>query len=159
MPPKQVSCPEPHGSQSLRIIRTARFELDLLLTTLEIATETPNFEKYVVDVFRKVVRQGEENIGGLAPDREFVVHERVVKVGRYRPFDLHGVLRDGEIRGGVRDDRLVVGELGHDGCCGYQCSETMSFDTPEGSIESYPVSYTRLEVSVSRSALSEVNEG
>ena len=86
MPPTQVNCLNPRGSQRLGMIRTARCELDLRISTLEIDSSIPGFAKFVTTIFHKV--RSQEDCENLAPDREFVVHENVVKVGRYRPFNL-----------------------------------------------------------------------
>ncbi|KAI9699569.1 MAG: Type I Iterative PKS [Bogoriella megaspora] len=90
MPPTQIKCTNPRGSQSLGLIRTARSELDISITTLEIHVEVPNFGDLVEKVFHKMRSQKDQN--SLAPDREFVIHENTIKVGRYRPFDLHDEL-------------------------------------------------------------------
>jgi acyl transferase domain-containing protein/SAM-dependent methyltransferase len=90
MPPTQVDCIDPSRSQSLGMIRTARSELDLWLMTLEIEPNVDNFADLVIDIFEKV--RTREDSGTLAPDREFAVHESVVKIGRYRPFEVHNDL-------------------------------------------------------------------
>ncbi|KAJ8063293.1 hypothetical protein OCU04_008523 [Sclerotinia nivalis] len=86
MPPSQINSVDPSSSQSLGMIRTARSELDLSITTLEVDSITGNFAKLVMDVFQKV--RGWKDHGNLAPDREFAIHKNLVKVGRYRPFEL-----------------------------------------------------------------------
>ncbi|KAF2792570.1 KR domain-containing protein [Melanomma pulvis-pyrius CBS 109.77] len=92
LPPSQVACVDPRGSQSLGMIRTARFELDLSITTLEINSNIPNCVRFVIDVFQKV--RSLKDHGVLAPDREYAVHENLVMVGRYQPFKLHRELSD-----------------------------------------------------------------
>lgn len=97
MPPTQIDCPDPQGSQALGFIRTARFELDLAMTTLEIDQNTSDFVQLVIGVFQKIRRddhQSHSSVGastgdGLIPDQEFAVQENIVKVGRYRPYQLH----------------------------------------------------------------------
>ena len=91
MPLAQVNCVNPRGSQSLGMIRTARSELDLSITTLEIDSSIPDFVKFVIDIFQKVISW--KDYSTLAPDREFVVHRNLVKVGRYRPFNLYHEFR------------------------------------------------------------------
>lgn len=86
MPPTQICCDEPRGSQRLGVIRTARYELNTPMSTLEIDVSAPGFSKFVAEVFYKV--RSQEDCGTLDPDREFAVHEGNVKVGRYRPFHL-----------------------------------------------------------------------
>jgi acyl transferase domain-containing protein/SAM-dependent methyltransferase/NAD(P)-dependent dehydrogenase (short-subunit alcohol dehydrogenase family)/aryl carrier-like protein len=90
-PPARAKCVNPRASQSLGMIGTARSELDLSIATLEIDSSIPGFVKFTTDVFQKL-REGNDN-NFLAPDREFLIDDNVVKVGRYRPFDLHHELK------------------------------------------------------------------
>ena len=91
MPPTQINCVDPRGSQRLGMIRNARSELNLLISSLEIDPSIASFAKIVTGVFHKV--RSQEDVGSLAPDREFAVHENIVKIGRYRPFKLREDLR------------------------------------------------------------------
>ncbi|KAL9026525.1 MAG: hypothetical protein Q9180_007470, partial [Flavoplaca navasiana] len=86
MPPTQVGCIDPRGSERLGMIRTARCELGLLLSSLEIDASITGFAEFVAEVFHAV--RSRKDFGSLAPDQEFAVHENIVKVGRYRPFSL-----------------------------------------------------------------------
>ena len=92
MPPTQVNCPDPRGSQRLGVIRTARSENNLPLTTLEIDHLQPEIEKFVVAIFQKVREWDDSANASLAPDRELAVHDDVVMVGRYRSFTLESDL-------------------------------------------------------------------
>lgn len=68
------------------MIRTVRCELGLLISTLEIDPSAAGFARFVNEIFHTV--RSRKDYGSLAPDREFAVHENIVKVGRYRPFSL-----------------------------------------------------------------------
>ena len=130
MPPTQVNCVDPQGSLSLGMIRTARSEIDVSITTLEIDSVILNFAKFVVDVFQKV--RSQKDHGSLAPDREFAVHENLVKVGRYRPFELHhGPIHDsGSPEAPSNSLQLTEPLKTH---CGEKHS--LPFNIPAGSVE------------------------
>ena len=95
MPPTQVGCVDPRGSERLGMIRTARCELGLLISSLEIDPSVAGFAKFITEVFY-TVRSRKDCGGSLAPDREFAVHENIVKVGRYRSFSLRDDLERGQ---------------------------------------------------------------
>ena len=84
--PTQISCPEPTAAQSIGLIRAIRAELDLPIFTLEINQTERDFTKLVFQVVKLV--QASEVGGSLLPDREFVVHDGQVHVGRYQKIDL-----------------------------------------------------------------------
>ncbi|KAL8942774.1 MAG: hypothetical protein Q9216_001459 [Gyalolechia sp. 2 TL-2023] len=86
MPLTQVGCVDPRGSERLGMVRTARCELNLLISSLEIDPSVSGFGKFVTEVFYMV--RSRKDCGSLVPDREFAVHEKIVKVGRYRSFSL-----------------------------------------------------------------------
>lgn len=108
MPPTQVNCVDPRGSQRLGMIRTARFELSLLISTLEIDPLISGFAKFVTEIFHKV--RSREDHESLAPDREFAVHENVVKVGRYRPFKLREDFERSSVSSPVQANLLHTAE-------------------------------------------------
>ena len=78
MPPFQINCIDPHGSQSLGMIRTARSELALFMTTLKIDPNAKGFVHHVVQILRETRK--ETSNGALYPDREYVVHDDLIKV-------------------------------------------------------------------------------
>jgi SAM-dependent methyltransferase/NAD(P)-dependent dehydrogenase (short-subunit alcohol dehydrogenase family)/aryl carrier-like protein len=82
----QVNCSNPLSSQSLGLIRSARSELNISITTLEINFSMPNSTSFILGVLSKIRAQKDHGI--LAPDWEFAVHGGTLKVGRYRPFNI-----------------------------------------------------------------------
>ena len=84
--PVQVSCQDPRAAQSLGLIRAIRAELDLPVFTLEIDPKEPKYFRLVLEVFEKM-RKSVDN-EKLLPDREFVVHDGQIMVGRYHQSDL-----------------------------------------------------------------------
>ena len=84
--PAQISCSDPRAAQSIGLIRAIRAELDLPIFTLEIDETERDYTKLVLKVFELVQESKDE--GSLLPDREFVVHDRQVYVGRYQNIDL-----------------------------------------------------------------------
>ena len=84
--PTQISCPDPRAAQSIGLIRAIRAELDLPIFTLEIDEAESDFTKLVLEVFELV--QASDDGGSLLSDREFVVHDRQVHIGRYQKIDL-----------------------------------------------------------------------
>ncbi|QKX63237.1 uncharacterized protein TRUGW13939_10406 [Talaromyces rugulosus] len=86
MPKVQLDCDDPRPAQTLGAMRVARAELSLPFHTLEIDSSEPNFTDLVLKVFDKVV--GRDDVEALSPDREFVVQNGIVKVGRAQPFSL-----------------------------------------------------------------------
>ncbi|KAL2166122.1 hypothetical protein VTG60DRAFT_3261 [Thermothelomyces hinnuleus] len=89
-PPFQVKCRDPRGAQTLAVMRTVRAELNLALFTLELdyERETPEAAaRLISDVFvKKVQRARDDDV--LNADREFVIDNGTLLVGRYRPFSL-----------------------------------------------------------------------
>lgn len=82
----QVKCRDPRSAQSLGVIRTIRSELALQFHTLEIGCNEPRFNSLVESVFNKIREQ--EDRDNLESDKEFVVDNGVISVGRYHPFSL-----------------------------------------------------------------------
>ncbi|KAL2163841.1 hypothetical protein VTH06DRAFT_5900 [Thermothelomyces fergusii] len=89
-PPFQVKCRDPRGAQTLAVMRTIHAELNLALFTLELDYEremTGAAARLISDVFvKKVQRARDDDV--LNADREFVVDNGTLLVGRYRPFSL-----------------------------------------------------------------------
>ena len=92
LPPTQVHFTDPRSAQSIGMIRTARAELAVPFMTLEIDPEEPDFSNLVMRVFEKV--RNREDIDNLAPDKEYVVDNGIVKIGRYQPFSLTQEVRE-----------------------------------------------------------------
>ncbi|KAI0377169.1 polyketide synthase [Hypomontagnella monticulosa] len=83
----QVKCQDPRAAQTLGVARTVRAELNLPLFTLEIDYEQePKAADLVIQVFNKIRTVQDEDI--INPDREFVVDDGVIYIGRYHPFSL-----------------------------------------------------------------------
>ena len=60
------------------MIRTARSELALFVITLEIDPNAKGFIHHVVQILRETRK--ETSNGALYPDREYVVHDDLIKV-------------------------------------------------------------------------------
>ncbi|KAK6956533.1 hypothetical protein Daesc_001811 [Daldinia eschscholtzii] len=93
-PPVQIRCKDPRPATFLGLARTLRAERVPGLSTLEIEPNEPRFVNIVLDVFNKVRTQ--EDVGTLAPDREFVVENSQICIPRYRPFSLLNRLKEKE---------------------------------------------------------------
>ncbi|CRG83422.1 hypothetical protein PISL3812_00773 [Talaromyces islandicus] len=87
MPPAQINCGNPRSSQSLGLLRSVRSELDISITTLEVDPSISDIHSFILGVLSKIRTQSDSGI--LAADREFAVHDNTLKVGRYRPFNVH----------------------------------------------------------------------
>ena len=130
--PCQVSCKDPTRAQSIGMTRTIRSELGIPYFTLEIDRDERNFSHLVLQVFEKV--QASEDTESLLPDREYVVSNGVVKVGRYHPFSLLGELSQKTLKEHGQVKTLEIGKPG--------LLETLHWaegdgveDVPEGHIE------------------------
>ncbi|KAI2775644.1 hypothetical protein F4815DRAFT_395247 [Daldinia loculata] len=86
LPPAQKNTKNPKSGLSIGLLRSIRAELDLSLTTLEVDPAESDLASYVANVFNKVV---EEDLSqSLLPDREFLVENGTINVGRYLPFSI-----------------------------------------------------------------------
>ncbi|KOS21700.1 Lovastatin nonaketide synthase [Escovopsis weberi] len=127
--PFQVKCKDPRSAQTLGVARTVRTELSLPLFTLEIDAEEPRFEGLVQDVFDKIRASQDED--DLHADREFVVDNGTICIGRYHPFDLtkeisettaasaskEAITLDSEVTAGVSEEsKALFEELEMMGC-------------------------------------------
>ncbi|KAF5553596.1 polyketide synthase [Fusarium napiforme] len=83
MPPSQVECANPRSAQTLGVARTLRSELGLSFYTLEVDLLEDGSSTLVTSVFEKIIQ--DQDIEALEPDREYLVHDGVVCVGRYQP--------------------------------------------------------------------------
>ncbi|KAI1770343.1 hypothetical protein F4818DRAFT_455735 [Hypoxylon cercidicola] len=89
--PVQIRCTDPRPATFIGVARTLRAEQVPGLCTLEIDAGEPQFADLVLGVFEKV--RTEEDVGTLAPDREFAVENSQVCVPRYHPFSLTDCLK------------------------------------------------------------------
>ncbi|KAF5254823.1 hypothetical protein FANTH_443 [Fusarium anthophilum] len=99
MPPTQAWCMNPRSAQTLGVARTLRSELGLNLYTLEIDLKEDHFGTLITDVFEKVIQDHDSET--LEPDKEYVVHDAAIYVGRYQPFDIADEALDTAQRGEV----------------------------------------------------------
>ncbi|KAJ8066767.1 hypothetical protein OCU04_004155 [Sclerotinia nivalis] len=82
----QVKSKNPRSAQVIGIARSIRAESAIPFYTLEIDSNEPNFSSLVKQVLDKIRRCKDTEI--LAPDKEYVVDEGVVKIGRYQTFSV-----------------------------------------------------------------------
>lgn len=108
--PSQISCRNPRSAQSIGVARTIRSELGIEFYTLEIDPKEPKFADLVLQIYTKV--QASEETNSLLPDREFVVHNGMIHIGRYHPFALDERSRDVTDRGPVQVRMLDISRLG-----------------------------------------------
>ena len=87
-PPCQISCRDARFAQSIGLARTIQSKLNIPLHTLEIDPGEPDFVGLVEKVVAEV--QASDETSMLLPDREYVVHNGIVHVGRYHPLSAHG---------------------------------------------------------------------
>nr|ALQ32976.1 putative polyketide synthase [Fusarium sp. NRRL 25184] len=83
MPPTQLRCSNPRSAQTLGVTRTLRSELGLNFYTLEIDLDEDRFSTLITDVLEKIIQ--DQDVEGLEPDKEYVVRDGAVCVGRYQP--------------------------------------------------------------------------
>ncbi|KAI1808923.1 hypothetical protein F4811DRAFT_566518 [Daldinia bambusicola] len=86
LPPVQKNAKNPKAGLSIGLLRSIRSELDLSLSTLEVDPAESDLASYVANVFNKVV--DEDLSQSLNPDREFLVENGTINVGRYLPFSI-----------------------------------------------------------------------
>lgn len=82
--PAQLKCKDPRSAQSIGVARSIRSESGIPFYTLEIDETEPQFETLLQRVWDKIVRTADDEL--LAPDREYVVDNGVVHLGRYQSF-------------------------------------------------------------------------
>jgi NADPH:quinone reductase-like Zn-dependent oxidoreductase/SAM-dependent methyltransferase len=82
--PVQIKCRDPRSAPAIGAARTIRAELAIPFHTLEIRKAEENFNDLVMKVFHKI--RTEEDDNNLVSDKEFVVDNGVICIGRYHPF-------------------------------------------------------------------------
>ncbi|KAF5630117.1 polyketide synthase [Fusarium sp. NRRL 52700] len=105
MPPTQIACSNPKSAPSLGVARTLRSELGSNFYTLEIDSSDDLFGALVIDVFEKIIQDQDNE--RLEPDKEFVVHDGAICVGRYQPFHITEEALDNVQNGEVMKTLLV----------------------------------------------------
>ena len=90
--PAQLHCRDPKTAQALGVARSIRAESHVPFYTLEIDPSEPGLPTLISKVLLKICRQ--EDIETLAPEREYVVDDGTVKIGRYQPFLVKKELRE-----------------------------------------------------------------
>ncbi|KAK0112802.1 hypothetical protein ONS95_014533 [Cadophora gregata] len=90
LPPAQKNCQNPNAGLSIGLLRSVRSELDLSLSTLEVDPTDADLAGHVANVFNKVLN--EQLSDKLLPDREFLVENNTIEVGRYIPFSIDSEL-------------------------------------------------------------------
>ncbi|KAI1101771.1 hypothetical protein F4804DRAFT_334979 [Jackrogersella minutella] len=91
--PVQIRCEDPRPATFIGAARSLRAEQVPGLCTLEINASEPQFTDLVLKVFDKIRTQ--EDVGTLAPDREFAVENSQICIPRYHPFSLTDRLKEG----------------------------------------------------------------
>ena len=84
--PAQVDCRNPRSAHSIGVARTIRSELAIPFHTLEINETEDDFSNLVMKILTKIQRT--EDSESLLPDREYIVDDGAIKIGRYHPFSL-----------------------------------------------------------------------
>ncbi|KAJ4123008.1 hypothetical protein NW768_010000 [Fusarium equiseti] len=99
MPPVQVNCANPASAQTLGVARTLRAELGLNFYTLECNSHEADLSNLVSKVFARILKDSASEV--LDPDREYLIHNGAVCVGRFNPFllteDVPETCRDEQI--------------------------------------------------------------
>jgi NADPH:quinone reductase-like Zn-dependent oxidoreductase/SAM-dependent methyltransferase/NAD(P)-dependent dehydrogenase (short-subunit alcohol dehydrogenase family) len=108
--PVQIKCKDPRSAQALGAARTVRTELATPFYTLEISKDEPRFVELVLNVFNKI--RAEEDEDNLLSDKEFVVDNGIICIGRYHPFSLTDEISRKSLEGRETITCLRVGKPG-----------------------------------------------
>ncbi|KAF5490577.1 Highly reducing polyketide synthase FUM1 [Colletotrichum fructicola] len=135
--PVQVKCKDPRSAQTIGAARTIRTELANPFHTLEISKDEPNFNDLVLKVFGKIRR--EEDDDNLVSDKEFVVDNGTICIGRYHPFSLQEELSQRSIAGQETIQSLQIGKIGSIESL-YWAEQALPQDIPADTIEVEPKS-------------------
>ncbi len=100
--PAQVKCKDPHSAQAIGVARSTRSELAIPFYTLEIDAGEAQFSSLVQKVLKKI--RACEDTGLLAPDKEYIVDDGVIKIGRYQTFS---VQEERNVKSSVVGDQSV----------------------------------------------------
>nr|ALQ32886.1 putative polyketide synthase [Fusarium miscanthi] len=84
LPLSQIGSSNPRSAQTLGVARTLRSELGLNFYTLEIDLNEGRFGILITSVFEKVIKERDSE--ALEPDKEYIVHNGAICVGRYQPI-------------------------------------------------------------------------
>ncbi|RSL89606.1 hypothetical protein CEP51_001128 [Fusarium floridanum] len=90
--PAQVNCQDPRSSLSIGLARCIRAESQIPFHTLEIRPDELCFAELVVKVLNKIRCTIDDEL--LSPDREYIVDQGLVKIGRYQPLHVSQALKD-----------------------------------------------------------------
>jgi hypothetical protein len=101
---------DPRSAQVIGAARTIRTELAVPFHTLEICKTEPKFTDLVLKEFNKI-RQ-EEDDDNLVSDKEFVVDNGTICIGRFHPFSLQDELSQRSTAGQETIKSLQVGKIG-----------------------------------------------
>lgn len=85
--PTQMKCQDPRSSQSIGVARTIRSELGHSFSTLEIDPREADFKCLISKVFQKISSDDDKE-DFLDSEKEFIVDDGVIHVGRYHPFSV-----------------------------------------------------------------------
>lgn len=135
--PAQVKCQDPRSAQAIGAARTIRTELAVPFHTLEISRSEPKFDELVLKVFNKI-RQ-EEDDDNLVSDKEFVVDNGTICIGRYHPFSLQDELSQRSIAGQETIMALQIGKIGSIESL-YWAEQVLPQEIPADTIEVEPKS-------------------
>ena len=100
--PAQVNSEDPRSAQTLGVARSIRAEAQVPFYTLEIRPTEPHFLDLVHRVLTKI--QHTEDVGLLAPDKEYVVDQGCVKIGRFQPFLVRKELQEAGLTGSAQGE-------------------------------------------------------
>jgi NADPH:quinone reductase-like Zn-dependent oxidoreductase/SAM-dependent methyltransferase len=108
--PVQIKCKDPRPAQTIGASRTIRSELGIQFHTLEIDKTEPEFSHLVLRVFDKIRREEDDN--NLVADKEFVVNDGIICIGRYHPFSLADELSQRSIVDAETIRAIEIGKAG-----------------------------------------------
>lgn len=108
--PAQVKCADPRAAMTIGLARTIRTELGLSFCTLEIGPGESQLAELVAKVLGKIRRDEDRNT--LASEKEYVVVDGQVCIGRYKPFKLEKDLAERSLSGCDTSLVLDVGQPG-----------------------------------------------
>ncbi|OJJ41603.1 hypothetical protein ASPWEDRAFT_48144 [Aspergillus wentii DTO 134E9] len=84
--PTQVKCNDPRSAHAIGVARSIRAESSIQFYTVEIDVNETHFSSLVQRIWEKIINTEDNEI--LSPEKEYIVDDGVVKVGRYHPFSL-----------------------------------------------------------------------